>query len=499
VPGAQVVLTSQTARESTTTRTDPNGRFEFLELAPGRFSISAAKVGYSGAEPGTRVTGQSLDVTAAGKEIDLALVPWGSVSGRVLDEFGLPVQGASVQLLHTRFEAGRRRLVPADAPVRQSDDRGAFRLFGVAPGQYIVTASVGEVFATELPGYTRTFHPGVSDAAAAQFVTVGTGQSLSGVDVELVRERTVLVAGTIRDAQGRPGMGGSLTLAPSRSSSALAVPIGARVSRAGVFEFPNVPPGTYVIQAYRGQRNRSTEGEFGALRVSVGERDLTGLTLQTSLGSSITGRVSFAGAAGREPARPAIEIVPEPVDPDLAPASGRATAEIGPDLTFVLTGISGQRRLQVPRTPAGWTLKEIRARGVDITDRPLEFGTAAQSLDDVEVVLTDRLTLVGGRVSDRDGRAAPGATVILFSPFRDRWYARSRFMRSALVNTDGAFTVEGLAPGTYYAAAVARLPTGGSDAWQDPAFLESISGPSSRVTLGENDRASLNLTLLDAR
>jgi hypothetical protein len=138
-------------------------------------------------------------------------------------------------------------------------------------------------------------------------------------------------------------------------------------------------------------------------------------------------------------------------------------------------------------------------RGLDVTDRPLAFGTAAQSVDDVEVVLTDRLTVVTGRVLDRDGRPAAGATVVVFSPFRDRWYAHSRFMRSAAVNTDGTFTLEGLAPGTYYAAAVTSLPSGGSDAWQDPAFLESLSGPSSSVTLGETDRASLTLTVVDAR
>jgi len=59
------------------------------------------------------------------------------------------------------------------------------------------------------------------------------------------------------------------------------------------FEFPNVTPGQYLIQVDRGRRNSSTEGEFGVLPVAVDGADVTGLVLQTSAGSSITGRVRF--------------------------------------------------------------------------------------------------------------------------------------------------------------------------------------------------------------
>ena len=42
--------------------------------------------------------------------------------------------------------------------------------------------------------------------------------------------------------------------------------------------------------------------------------------------------------------------------------------------------------------PPGWVLKEIRAGGINVTDQALPFGTADESLRDVEIVLTDRVS-----------------------------------------------------------------------------------------------------------
>jgi hypothetical protein len=496
VAGARVRLTQQATRGGATTLSDRDGRFSFAGLVPGPFLLTASKTGFSDEEPSF---GRPVTVTATGADTELTLTPWGSVSGRVLDELGEPVQGVSMQLLRLRFQDGARRLVSAGY-TRTTDDRGVFRIFGVSPGQYILSASAGDVSTSELPGYVRTYYPGVAEPSASAFLTVAAGQAHTGADVSLVRQRTVRVSGIVRDAQGRPGLVGSLNLIPSQAVSALAAPVGARTSDGGAFEFPNVPAGQYVIQAYRGARNRSTEGEFATLRVSVGERDVEGIILQATAGSVLTGRVSFnASSPDAVPPRSGIDIQAVPSEADLAPLNGRATADIRPDWSFVLSGISGPRRLEVTRTPPGWAVDQIRVRGIDVTDRPLTFGTAAQSTDDVEVVLTDRVTQILGRVRDRDGRAPAGATAIVFAPTRDRWYAESRYMRAAPVGEDGRFRVEGLPSGHYYVAAVATVPAGGPGAWRDPAFLESLVAPSTSVSVGEGGRAEVVLSVVDSR
>ena len=59
-------------------------------------------------------------------------------------------------------------------------------------------------------------------------------------------------------------------LMPSARSAAAILPVGARIAPDGGFEFVNVTPGVYVIQAYRGRSKSWIEGEFGALPVTVG-------------------------------------------------------------------------------------------------------------------------------------------------------------------------------------------------------------------------------------
>jgi hypothetical protein len=137
-------------------------------------------------------------------------------------------------------------------------------------------------------------------------------------------------------------------------------------------------------------------------------------------------------------------------------------------------------------------LKEIRVGGIDVTDRPLPFGSAAQSLRNFDVVLTDRVNAVFGTLRDDRGRPVPGATLILFSIDRSQWYPQSRFVRRAGAGTDGAFSVTGVPFGTYHAAAVTQVPSDGADAWQDPAFLESLIPGASTVVAGDGQRTSVN-------
>jgi hypothetical protein len=232
-------------------RTDEDGRFEFRELGAGQFRFNASKTGYSPAPLGEAVNpspGSGLSIDLADGEtrerVEIRLATWGTLTGRILDEYGDPLQGASVQVLALRYEAGRRRLVPAGTVARVTDDLGRYRLFRLAPGRYAVTAAVGAVSSADLPGYGRSYYPGTQNAVEAQFVSIGLSENLTAIDFSLSRTRTARVAGRLLNAAGEPTMGGSVTLTPSqRSTSVTSVPVGARILPDGTFEFPNVPPG----------------------------------------------------------------------------------------------------------------------------------------------------------------------------------------------------------------------------------------------------------------
>ena len=354
LPGTELLLIPVTRRGSFgSTRSDDDGRFEFREVGAGSFRIVAQKVGFS--MPGNAMT-PGLPSPASGVAIDMAdgetkervdvtLARWGSIEGHLLDELGDPLQGASVQLLQVRYQKGRRRLVPAGAASRLTDDLGRFRVFGLAPGQYVVSAAAGDAASADVPGYARAYYPGTANASEAQFVQVGLGQDYTGVDFALPRARTATISGTLLNAAGEPSTMGSVKLLPSqRSASVTSVPVGARLMKDGAFEFRNVTAGQYVIQVDRGRRNSSTEGEFGTLPVSVDGADVSGLVLQTSAGSSITGRVTFDSFNGARAPRPGqIDITPVPIDPDLSPASP-GSADIHADWSFEIHGVNGPRR-----------------------------------------------------------------------------------------------------------------------------------------------------------
>jgi hypothetical protein len=498
---ANVFLTSDTdVLQSRAGVSGSDGRFEFRELAAGTFRVAASKANYApvGLEPGF-LAAVSRDVKIAAGEtrdnVDLQLAPLAAIAGQVMDDAGEPVVGASVQVLQLRYESGRRRLTPAPAAPRLTNDLGRYRLYSLAPGQYVVTASVSGARAADVSGFAPSYYPGTANPAAAQFVSIGTGQVRDGVDIAMAKARTARVAGKVLSAGGQSANPGSLTLLSSvRSSSPVNISIGARLRNDGTFEFPNVPPGQYVIRADRGRSPPWIEGEFGTLPIVVDGADVTDLVVQTSTGSSIAGRLTFnVRDASKLPSPGAFELRPLAVDFDLAPQSV-ATANIHDDWTFEMTGVNGPRRLQVTRVAQGWALQEITVRGIDVTDRPLPFGRREQSLSGVEVRLTDRVSALKGASVDADGHAVAHAIVIAFATDRSRWYPMSRFMGKAVAGDDGAFTLTGLPFGSYYVVALTRLSVSG-DEWQDPAFLETHAPVATSVDVSESATRTVRVTV----
>jgi hypothetical protein len=321
---------------------------------------------------------------------------------------------------------------------------------------------------------------------------VPASQDIEGVNFSLSRTPTAAVSGVARSSTGEPITGGLILSSSRRSGAVATTPVGARIQPDGSFEFPNVAPGQYVIQAYKGRVNSAVEGEFAALNVAVNGSDIKDLLLQTSQGSTISGRVTFDGQPAATSRNFDLSAVPS--DPDLAPLDGNvARANIHNDWTFEMSGISGPRRLRLLRAPRGWGLKQILVNGVDATDTPLSFGAKNQSLSDVEIVLTDRITEIGGTVTDDRGRAVSDASVVVFAADRDLWYDRSRFLKIAASGGDGAFAVRDLPPGIYFVSAVdRRLASEDNGAWLDPDLLDSLTPGASRVTLSEGQKISAN-------
>jgi len=486
------------------TQTDDDGSYELTELPAGQYRIVVAKPGYITGRFGQREDtepGIPVDVADAQTRtrIDVVLQRNSYVSGRVVDEYGDPVENAAVALSQIKYQGGRKKLATVSAMSgRTTDDLGRYRVYAVPPGDYVVSASVGQVVAFQpsmgVSGYALTYFPSTSNPREAQLVSVPRAQDVTGIDFVLVPIATATVSGRKFGADGQP-YGGSLTITPSQRSGALVTEsAGARIYDDGRFEFPNVAPGDYVIQGDQGKSGPDREGQFASAFVTVNGANVSDILLQSAPGSTISGRVIFEGDG---PTVQSLSIMTSRADFDRTPSS-TAQADVRPDLRFTMIGIRGPRRITVGRLPAGWMLKSVTANGVDVTDVPLPFGNPDQSLTDVQVVVTSQITELSGTVADGRGDLATGYTLLVFPVDRDRWYPGSRYFRRAGSGSGGNFSVRGLPPGDYYVAPMSgwNVLKDGSDAWQDPEFLESIAFRASRATLTEGGRVSLASKLI---
>ena len=190
------------------------------------------------------------------------------LGGRITDEFGEPVANASVTAHGaTRYTAGARRMVPAPgANARDTtDDQGQFRLFGLPPGEYYVSATLrsGGPEVTdpmgELSGYAATYFPGTTNVAEAQRVTLAVSQENTSVNFGLIATRLVRVSGQVMMSDGAPAPNGMVMLVPTNAGGGRAMLMqqggaGNRIDQTGTFRLPNVAPGRYQVQARAGGR-----------------------------------------------------------------------------------------------------------------------------------------------------------------------------------------------------------------------------------------------------
>src|SRR5262245_12909604 len=120
-----------------------NGRFAFDASTPGIYRIHATRDGYLQAEFGRTPAGSSgiPVVLAEGQtspDLELVMTPAGVIAGRVFRKDG-PLRSAWVRALKSVYLDGERTWSIADWT--QTDDRGEYRLFGLAAGSYLVSVS----------------------------------------------------------------------------------------------------------------------------------------------------------------------------------------------------------------------------------------------------------------------------------------------------------------------------------------------------------------------
>jgi protocatechuate 3,4-dioxygenase beta subunit len=506
--------------------------YEFGFVPPGTYRIVASGPGMIDGEYGTaggtaRGTGSGSWIQVRDgdrlEDFDVVLQRAAVIAGMVMDGYGEPLEGMSVQAWRAVSRNGRIELSAA-ALSRVTDDRGHYRVHGLQPGTYYVAVSES-LEATPVSGFTpaiavlsfapfspalapaepTTFYPGRASIREAVPVYVDAGVDATGVNVEFAPQPGVRVTGVALNAAGEP-FAGSVTLGVSRRSGApLRPPWQAATGADGAFEFPDVPPGDYVVQVdgrlarlhlVRGgnviglETSRVSQTGFGTQPVTVGDADVGPLTIRTMPGSTVAGRIVQEGP-GPPAANAAFTLNAVTADTDLGPAM---PAGIRPDGfgTFEVSGLVGPMRFLPANVPTGWWLKSVMIDGVNAADMPVTFGSQQESKRNVEIVFSSVPTGISGRVRERGQDALTGAAVIAFSVDPSHWYAGSRHLKRS-TSIDGRFNVPSLPPGDYYVVAADSIDAA---QWQEPDVLQRLMPLATFVTVREGPPVSMDLDVV---
>lgn len=481
-------------------RTDQDGRFEVRDLPSGFLQISAT----SGEHRATHIKeyypprglggGPSIMLKdgEVRSDVNIALPRAVAVSGRVTDDSGLPLAGLDIRLA----PAGGGHL-PHYVPIRSTDDRGLYRLFGVPPGEYVVCTVMRNRdpmsryrAGPAVDRYVDTCHPSSLTEAGAQTITVG-GADLEGIDIRMRRSRTFTIAGTIVDSTGMPATAAMVIFHRFVRDGSTA---GGSPAPGGRFEFRNLVPGAYAVEATIGGDpftwTGGTPAERGYVSVTIDADDVTDLVVGTRKSATVRGRVVFEDGPPAARRGEPLVVQAHPVTRSAGPQT--PPARVDEDYLFTLKDFFGPARLSVHGVPAGWVVKSIRYNAEDITDGPAEFAT--DSGKQIEIVLTSRVANLTGTVTDDGGKPATGAMVFVLPA--DPKLASEELFRYRAYRTSGGgqFRTGGIRPGDYLVVALS-LEQAEALTDQGPK-VERLARHAERISLTENDKLTMSLRIV---
>lgn len=504
--------------------TDDRGRFVFTGLKAGRYTITGARdawvpVSYGAKRPlrpGSAIPladGQSIVVV-------LKMLRGAVITGVVLDHYNQPAANTGVAAFRYVMQNGERRLNAAGSGAT-TDDRGVYRIYGLAPGQYLVGAQPrttvfngpsSELRLVEGRGVERTvafastYFPGTPVEAQAVLVTVGAGEERDGVDFALQLVATARVEGTVTTPEGLPAptgtqvnlMASAQQLLPGTAAEGLR---SSRVGTDGAFVFSDVSPGSYTVLARSAPPVETAAGitqiAWASTDIVVDGENVTGLSLGLRPGMTLTGQLKFAGTRLKPPTdltsiRLALQPVQSRTAVNLSPP-GKVVDQSG---HFVVTGIiPGRYRLAASLPglgqPGNWYLGSSVVNGQDTLDLPIVI-QPNESIRGAVITLTDRPAQLTGTVQNAAGGAANEFTVILFPVDQALWQPLSRRIRGLRPSADGAFAFRGLPPGDYLLAAIDDVEPG---EWFDPAFLQRLLPTAMKLAIAEGENKVQDIRL----
>jgi hypothetical protein len=474
------------------------------------------------------------------KEVQIKARRGGAIGGRITYEDGDPAINVRVGVMRRKNGQASRFLTgisPAALFGIQTDDRGMYRIAGLPPGEYIVSAAeniehgdarqtVGDDFFSQgLFGGNSlavVYYQNATSLRSATPVKIEAGEEEKNIDITLPERALHTIAGVVRSRRdGRPLRGARISI--ENKEEALPAPIMSELQvvgttdETGQFTINEVPDGSYTItvqpsfedagpetiaatavtvtgeeqqrqaQMIADQTRRAPQMRRRFFKkqqdVKIAGRDMLNLVVEMTEGGRISGTVVAEG--GKSLAGP-VMLYTEKIG-----ESQEATSQSGidPQGRFIIDGVpTGKIYLNVHVPDRKFYVKTMTAGGTDLTREPLNVQESAE-IRGVQVVLSsDVATLSGHVLSSAGGEGVGGANVLLVPADASQWNrAGARFAQ--VTETDGSFTVA-CPPGDYLVMLI--LPGEAVRALGEE-FVRARAATAQRVSLQPNEQKSIEL------
>jgi hypothetical protein len=471
-----------------TSTTDSEGRFRVTGLESGLYAVNASLPGYTTADAATEMS--ETNYYRIGDSVNLTLVKGGVITGTVRDANGEPVIAVSVRAVRVRDAMGRTAAARFAGffPEKMTDDRGVYRIYGLMPGTYVVSAGgSSQRFMMMTNGYegeAPTFFPSSTRDTAAE-IPVRGGEEATNIDIRYRGERGRTISGTVSGFIETKTPGGvSITLRQAVSGGYEAATFVMPGVKPG-FAFNGVSDGVYEVAAQQ-WGGASESAASIPQRITIKGADVTGIQLVLSPLASIAGRVqleappkeSCADGRGGTLLETAIQ----------AHRDEKYQAEDSARLPFFSAGgsipsdqgeftirnlIAGSYRLSVRLPSDAWYVRSISLPNTPATVQPaaaaakaaqpksaavpssvITLNTGARVTNVTVQIAQDAAGLRGRVVSAAtEGAEAPqlpaNLKVYLVPAERERAEDVLRYGEAQLAS-DGTFALQNLAPGRYW-------------------------------------------------
>ena len=466
VAGASVFVRTSTALNTfRSATTDSEGNFRVNNLEASLYSVSANAPTYAFDQ------GLTTKYYRIGDSVNVELIRGGVITGTVTNSSGEPVIGIRVRTFRVRDAKGQTPRQPYFGTQEQStDDRGVYRIYGLPPGSYLVSAGGGASFPGMFNPYENdvpTYAPSATRDNAAE-ISVRSGEE-SNADIRYRGEPGYSISGTAKLASTA---GASVTLRAIGS----AVPVGVIFQQALArgFAFHGLTDGEYTLRAQEMVSTQSALNPQFAVsankRITIKGASVSGIELVTSPMPSISGRIVLEPSKIAECQGKRAPLFAEMLVQLLRPEKdmededrifvGLIGGSAAPDANGALTWrnlMPGRFRFEPQFYARYWYLRSITTNTTGAKPQKVDAAanwTAVKSgeqLNGVTITLAEGAASIRGRLELAEGSVVQPGTIVYFIPAEpDKANDLLRFFATDVAG-DGTFTLSNLAPGKYLA------------------------------------------------